>query len=121
MSTSIFVVKEETSLDLVENIFKWKNIHHLPVENNEGILVGIITDGMIQNAGKNNPNAKYAMEIMLKDFISVKRETTIADLKDIFEKNEISGLPVILEHKLIGMITKTDLKKIASIPKTLAS
>jgi CBS domain-containing protein len=108
MSTNIHTVQEETSLDLVKAIFEWKNIHHLPVENNEGKLSGIITDGLVKKESEENKHV-YAEDIMNTAVISVNQDTKIEDVVDILMANNLSGVPVVRHDKLVGIITRNDI------------
>jgi CBS domain-containing protein len=107
MSTDIFTVNETASLEIVKSIMDWNKIHHLPVENRAGNLIGIITDGMLKKSKKKD---KYAMDIMLTDLVSVNKDASIKDLKSLLSKNKLSGVPVVSNEKLIGLITTNDIK-----------
>lgn len=49
-------------------------------------------------------------EIMTKDVVTVKKETTVGELARIFADRHISSLPVVDESgALIGIVTETDL------------
>lgn len=109
MSTDIFTVHEDASLSFVEQIMNWNNIHHLPVENHAGNLIGIITDGILKKSKKSKKPFKYAAEIMLTNLVSVNKDISITDLRATFSKHNLSGLPVVYKDKLIGMITTNDL------------
>lgn len=54
-------------------------------------------------------------EIMSKDVISVSEDTTLGEAVDIMLEKNISGLPVIKEGKIFGIITKTDLTRAVRI------
>ena len=110
MSTDIYTVNEDTSLDFVEHIMNWNNIHHLPVENHQGNLIGIITDGILKKSKDSDKNVKYASDLMITNFISVNRDSSITKLKAILLQHKLSGLPVVYNEKLIGMITTNDIK-----------
>ncbi|KAF0220220.1 MAG: hypothetical protein FD174_1459 [Geobacteraceae bacterium] len=51
-----------------------------------------------------------AADVMTKDVITVKRETTIRELAELFAEHRISSAPVVDDGgKLIGIVTETDL------------
>ena len=108
MSTSIHAVQEDSSLELVKAIFKWKNIHHLPVEDKEGKLSGIITDGLVKKESVENKNV-YAEDIMNKAVISVNKDTKIEEVVTTLKENNLSGVPVVRNEKLVGIITRNDI------------
>src|ERR1039458_8440945 len=51
-----------------------------------------------------------AADVMTKDVISVKKETTIRELAELFARHRISSAPVVDDSgKMIGIVTETDL------------
>ena len=51
-----------------------------------------------------------AKDIMTKDVITVRLDTTVKELADIFWKNNISGAPVLDEGgSVVSMVTESDL------------
>lgn len=51
-----------------------------------------------------------AADIMTKDVVTVKRETTVRELAEIFETRNFGSLPVVDdEDNLIGIVTASDL------------
>jgi CBS domain-containing protein len=115
MTQDIVSVNENVSLELAKSIFDWNDIHHLPVENADGDLVGLITDGMIERLKESDEVNNYlAKDIMLKNVISTRPQDKIVEALNIMDANNLSGLPVTYEKKLIGIFTKTDLKKLGN-------
>ncbi len=109
MSTDIFSVNEDDSLALAMSIFQWNNIHHLPVEDIEGNLVGMITDGMLTRLSKNDQNNDLlARDVMMEDFITIQADDALKDAEAMLRTNQISGLPVVYKFKLVGIITLRD-------------
>ncbi len=54
---------------------------------------------------------------MKKDVISIDKETTIAQAKEIFDHNHIRHLPVLDEKMLVGIVTLNDMHK--ALPSAL--
>ncbi len=51
-----------------------------------------------------------AADIMTRDVITVRKETTIRELAEIFTRHRISSAPVVdADGSLIGIVTETDL------------
>lgn len=51
-----------------------------------------------------------ARDIMTKDVITVKKDTKVSELAEIFTMNGISGTPVVDDSlKVIGVVTESDL------------
>ncbi len=110
MSTDIFSVNEEDSIELVESVLKWNNIHHLPVEDHNGDLVGLITDGMIDRIGEDDsPSCCFAKDIMITDLVSIQAHDSVEKARQVMGEKQLSGLPVVYNQKLVGIITQRDL------------
>ncbi|MEZ4841222.1 MAG: CBS domain-containing protein, partial [Flavobacteriaceae bacterium] len=114
MTTELFVVNENDLVELVDNIMKWKNIHHLPVVNSSNKITGIITQTTLDSIDveKAKDDLIVAKDIMVKKVISVSPETIIEDAKNIMLANNIGCLPILEAGELIGIFTKNDLLKI---------
>lgn len=51
-----------------------------------------------------------AADVMTKDVITVKKETTIRELAELFARHRISSVPVVDDSgAMIGIVTETDL------------
>jgi CBS domain-containing protein len=117
MTRDIFTINEEDSIEMFGAILKWNNIHHLPVENDHGDLVGLITDGMMARLSDlKKGQVKYAKDIMLKSLISIKEEESVVTAVTIMKTNNISCVPVVFGKKLTGILTLNDLKKLPASP-----
>lgn len=112
MSRDIFSVSEYDSLELVQKILKWNKIHHLPVEDDNGDLVGMITDGMIERImAFNDDSLNFAGQVMIVNPVTIGADDSLADAVDRMERHGIKGLPVVYNKKLVGIITERDFKK----------
>lgn len=114
MTTDLITVKESDLVDLVDKIMEWGKIRHVPVEDSQGKLKGLITRSILDQHkadGKCNSLSQVS-EIMKTDLITVHPETDIrhAMLKMI-DKN-ISCIPVVDGDELIGLLTDADMKNI---------
>ncbi len=91
---------------LVEN-----NINHLPVVNNEGKLMGIVTSWDIANAiAKGKARLK---DVMTKKVIIAREDEPVDVIARRIDKYEISGLPIVdKENKVKGMITAEDISRL---------
>lgn len=112
MSTNILSVNENASVEIVKSILDWNKIHHLPVENLDGDLIGLITDGTIARLEDEENQRTFARDIMIKNVITVQALDSMKKAEAVFEESQISGIPVTYDKKLVGMLTLTDLAKI---------
>jgi uncharacterized protein (DUF39 family) len=87
------------------------NINHLPIVDENGQLIGIVTSWDIAKAVAQNK--KSINDIMTTRIISCTVNEPIDVLARRMSNNNISGVPVIDKHgKVVGMITAEDLSKL---------
>lgn len=116
MSTDLFTVSPDDPIDFVIKMMDWRRIHHIPVENGKRGLVGLVTASMLVplaaiSIKKSKPS--LINEIMIRNPRSTTPETSISEALDIMVTYEIGCLPVLENHRLVGMITESDLVKVA--------
>ncbi|MEN8185936.1 MAG: CBS domain-containing protein [Bacteroidota bacterium] len=112
MTTELFVVHENDLVALIDNIMKWKNIHHMPVVNNKNKLVGVVSSSDIDKIDIKEDNLLVAKDVMIEQITCVESEITIEEAKEIMIKNKIGCLPVLENGELTGIITRNDLEGI---------
>lgn len=117
MSTDLFTVNEHDSIDFVANVMDWRDIRHLPVENESGELVGLITCKLLMrylSQSENHPIEGMASDVMAKNLITVPAETSTMDAISLMQKNEVGCLPVLRNGKLIGIVTEYDIVNVTA-------
>ena len=117
MSRNLYTVQEDDLVDLVQNIMNWKNIQHIPVENDQGEFVGMVTSTQLINyyaTRQPELEAVPVKKIMTKKVFTVKEETLTTEAISMLRKNNISSLPVVDDDgKLIGIVTEKDFVNVA--------
>jgi CBS domain-containing protein len=109
MSTKLFTLNENDHADLATSIMAWKNIHHLPIENDIGELAGLLTwTHMKRQREAKNTQHKKVSDIMTKDVTTVTPETEISEAIRIMKANEFGCLPIVRDRHLVGIITIHD-------------
>lgn len=113
MSTRLFTIYEDDLAEMATQIMKWKNIHHLPVENQAGEITGLLTWTQMQNFQKSGHDKhSYSVgDIMTSDIFLAHQGMLITEAIEIMKRNEIGCLPVVHNKHLIGIITIKDLIK----------
>lgn len=119
MTTDIFTVFESDPIDLVANLMDWQQIKHVPVENKEGQLVGLVTyRHVIRQIDQitSHPDADLATvgDIMRRELITIHPETTTLAAINLMQEKRITCLPVVDQGQLVGIVTETDFVNIAS-------
>lgn len=124
MSTDLFFVKPGDELDRVKEIFESHNIHHIPVIQDDGELVGMISKTdfarvnhmltLFDEERYKSYNEKLyhclkAKEIMSDRLATLDPEDTLSIAFGIFQENLFHALPVVEQGKLVGMLTTHDM------------
>ncbi len=124
MSHPVVTVQAEASMQEALDIMRKERIRRLPVVNKRGQLVGIVTETDLAKASPSSATTLSRWEIrelvgkvkveeiMTTEVISVSDDTPIEEAARIMADCDVSGLPVMREGKLVGLITETDLFKI---------
>ncbi|MFC3879985.1 CBS domain-containing protein [Algoriphagus namhaensis] len=107
MSTLLFTVNKSDSAEMATQIMKWKNIHHVPVEDETGQLCGLLTWTHLNNIASLDAGAMVD-ELMVHEIFVTHPQTPLAEAKDLMEKHRIGCLPVVERGHLVGIITDKD-------------
>jgi CBS domain-containing protein len=57
---------------------------------------------------------KKIEEVMTKDVITVTKDTSLRELRDLFEKHDFNVFPIIENGEIMGVVTKLNFLKIFS-------
>ncbi len=57
---------------------------------------------------------KKVEDVMTRDVVTVTRDTTLKELKELWEKYDFNIFPVVENNKILGVVTKLDFLKIFS-------
>jgi CBS domain-containing protein len=113
MSTDLFTMRPDDLVDLAASLMNWRHIRHVPVEDNDGQLVGLISHrsllrliGHDSRAGDNKPVS--VRDIMRTDPVTVSSTTSSLEAIDIMRRNRIGCLPVVDDGRLVGIVTSYD-------------
>ncbi len=113
MRTELYTVQEEDLLELATNVMNWRSINHIPVENDNGEVVGIISSADIlkyycKKHDFDEDIPATVNEIMITNPITVSGETTTIEALKLMKRSNIGCLPVVKNKKLVGILTEHD-------------
>lgn len=119
MSTALFTVSPDDIVDYVASIMHWEHIRHLPVEDEEGRLVGLVSQRdllvlLAQGSSMNRATSVPVSRIMKTDILAISPDTKTLDAMKLMKNHQVGCLPVVKNGKLIGILTTYDLLAIAS-------
>ncbi len=118
MSTDLYTVRPDDPVDLAANIMDWRRIRHVPVEDDHGKLVGMISfRDLLQLLAKRHEEGSdevMCADVMKKAPHCVGPDTPTIDILHLMREENIGSLPVVDEDdRLIGLVTVYDLLDIA--------
>ena len=119
MTTCVSCVKPETSISQIARQMKQDNIGSLPVCNDSGNVLGIITDRDITIRSISNldsslydsSNMPTAQEIMSTNMIYATPNMNLHDATILMSKHQIRRLPVISNQRLVGIVSLADIAR----------
>ncbi len=113
MSTDLFTVRPDDLIDLAASVMDWRHIRHVPVEDNEGHLVGLVSHRdllrLLAQGLINRPTQTITVrEIMRQNPITVEPGTPTLEALAIMRREGVGCLPVVENKKLVGIVTAYD-------------
>jgi acetoin utilization protein AcuB len=124
MTRNPITVTKDVSLTQATNIMGTNKFHRLPVVDDKGHLIGLVTGGLVEeSSGARNTslsiyelnyllNRTKVEDIMIKDVVTIGPDEFLEEAALRMENHGISVLPVVdEENKVIGIITEKDIFK----------
>jgi CBS domain-containing protein/gamma-glutamylcysteine synthetase len=112
MATDLFTVRPEDVIDLAANLMHWKHVRHVPVEDDEGRLVGIVSHRDLLELfalGKTVEKSEIVVrDVMKRNLTTIAPETPTLEALSLMRDKNIGCLPIIRAGKLVGLITAYD-------------
>lgn len=118
MAVDLFTVRPEDIVDLAASLMHWRHVRHVPVEDDAGHLIGIVSHRDLLELfalGKITGQAQWAVrDIMKTELVTVAPETSTLDALELMRERNIGCLPVVKDKKLIGLVTAHDFLTVSS-------
>jgi CBS domain-containing protein len=109
MSTDIFSVRADDSLELVINIMQWKKINHMPVINEKREIIGLLSWTDLKTyVGQKEKLKASVNSIMTQALITINQYESMDSAKLKMKAHNINCLPVVKAQKLLGIVTTND-------------
>lgn len=133
MTTNVVTVKPDTKVRDVAALMLEKHISGVPVLDDNGKLVGMISEGDLlrrpelgtekhrrrwlaffsradeQAREFTKSHALRAGDVMTKQVLHVAEGTPLGDVVGLMEKHRVKRLPVLSKGKLVGIVSRVDL------------
>jgi len=118
MATDLFTVRPDDVLDLAASLMESRHVRHVPVEDDSGTLVGLISHRDLIRLYAHR-NSTTGAELAVRDVmnaapVTVVAETPTLDALNIMREKKLGALPVVSGTKLVGLITEYDFLTVSS-------
>jgi CBS domain-containing membrane protein len=126
MTSDVTTLKRNEKLTLADDLMNLGRIRHLPVLDDDGVLVGIISQrdlfrgalakalGYGQHASRKILDTFVVKDVMTTDLVTTTPETAVVDAARVMIKRKIGCLPVVKDGRLVGIITEGDFVALAT-------
>jgi CBS domain-containing protein/gamma-glutamyl:cysteine ligase YbdK (ATP-grasp superfamily) len=112
MATDLFTVRPDDLVDLAASVMTWRHIRHVPVEDNEGRLVGLVSHRallkLLSQGALGNEAPVTVREIMTPEPLTVSSTTPTLEAMEIMRRNRVGCLPILDDGRLVGIVTSYD-------------
>ncbi len=113
MSTDLFTVRPDDLVDLAASMMDWKHVRHVPVEDDEGRLVGLVSHRSLlrllaHGAHERCGESVSVRSIMTTDPVTVAPDTPTLDAIALMRSHNCGCLPVVKDDHLVGIVTAHD-------------
>lgn len=127
MTEAVITIAPESLVADVAQLLEESDLRRLPVVDDEGYLVGIVTDSDVLEAeaaesatNVYEPGAGErwltVAEIMTRDVATVDVGATVGELAMLMIERKVGGVPVVARHehapareRVVGIVTATDI------------
>jgi acetoin utilization protein AcuB len=124
MTRNPITIKPDVPIAEAMEWMRREKVRRFPVVDDKGKLVGIVTHGDLLHASPSSVTSLNVWEVtyllsqvkvkdvMTKEVITICEDCPIEEAARIMADNKISGLPVMRDGLLVGIITESDLFKV---------
>ena len=122
MTTNVITVPLSASLAEARSLMRENRFHHLPVVNDGGEFIGLLTqtdvlaatDSILRDV-ENRVRARNIPieDVMVRNVATIDEHASVRQAALFLEKHHIGCLPVVTGGNLVGIITDTDFVAVA--------
>lgn len=115
-------IRRDKRMQAVNTIMEFGSFRHVPVVDESGFLVGIVsqTDLLAASASTVDPDTPRAQrnqllgfvpieKVMKADVVTVAPDADVAEAASLMREHRISCLPVVKGCRVVGIVTAFDL------------
>ncbi len=117
MIKDVLTLREEDSIQSAIELMREQKIRHLPIVDDEHRLMGLVSNQDLRDATPSIFRSDFHLEdlqhplskIMNTDVVTGHPLDFVEDVAAVFYECKIGCMPVLLDHKLVGIVTETDM------------
>jgi CBS domain-containing membrane protein len=127
MTADPLCVTRDASLKDAHELMRSKNIRHIPVIDDKGVLVGMLTQKIMiakvlalmaqfgATALERKEKQQLVADLMVTDFAAVAPEQSLKEVAGFFVSNRHGCMPVVdTSNKIKGILTSSDFVRLAA-------
>jgi CBS domain-containing protein len=119
MTTDLFTVRSQEPIGLAIKLMDWKHIRHVPVEDEGGQVVGVVSwfevlHHFARGDKEQRDDSVAVSEVMRPDPLTVPPETPVLDAIALMRREKLAYLLVVKEGSLAGIVTERDILNITA-------
>lgn len=115
MITDFTTVRPDDPIELVQELMEWERVRYVPVEDDRGRPVGLVSlRAITRHLAAGGGAAAPVADIMRKELVTVTPDTPTRDAVALMRKHRIGALPVIQHGHLVAMLTEEEFLGFAS-------
>jgi acetoin utilization protein AcuB len=121
MSGALITIAPDTPVLVAYDLMRRREVRRLPVVEGAARLIGMLTRSDVERAmpmahsNEGRIEALFALagrqvdELMARELITLSPDQSIADAAAAMIRHKVSGLPVVEEGQIVGLITESDI------------
>jgi len=119
MTTDLCTVHQDEVIDLAASLMDWRRVRHVPVEDDRHRFVGLVSYRallryMARDLSRGQGDPVPVSKIMCRNPITVTPSTSTMDAIRLMRREKIGCLPVVLDGRLVGVVTERDFMDVAA-------
>jgi CBS domain-containing protein len=110
MTTDLFTLRPDDLIDLAASLMDWRHIRHVPVEDDQGRLVGLVTHRNLLHLLSNGMRSENVTvrDVMVPKPVTASSLTPTLEAIETMRERRIGCLPVVDADQLVGIVTSYD-------------
>jgi CBS domain-containing protein len=114
MTADVFTVRPDDVVDLAASVMDWQHIRHVPVEDEQGKVIGLLTAReLLHLHGRRRKEPQAVRDIMNTSFATAAPDLDVREAMRQMLAAETGCILVVREGLLVGIVTERDFLKAA--------